>query len=70
MLCTAMYKTESRGESTTLLCPSEGRVICKCELILLIYFFFNILEFGNPALGFSFSEYEKRKRLFFSSLKK
>lgn len=51
-----------------LLCQSEGRVKCKCELILLI-FFFNVLELGNPALGFSFSEYEKRKRLLFSSLK-
>lgn len=50
-----------------LLCQSEGRVKCKCELILLI--FFNVLELGNPALGFSFSEYEKRKRLLFSSLK-
>ena len=50
-----------------LLCQSECRVKCKCELILLI--FFNVLELGNPALGFSFSEYEKRKRLLFSSLK-
>lgn len=33
------------------------------------HFFFNVLELGNPALGFSFSEYEKRKRLLFSSLK-
>ena len=49
MPCTAMYKTKSRGEATTLLCQSEGRVKCKCELTLLIYLLFNIFQLENPA---------------------